>query len=252
MKRKSIIAGLRIIALFLAAGALTDLASPADKGVRVVDTDAPKPAPAKNSDEAMARGKSFLVQQLEALLDGTTKADGILANYQEGLVAFMAWTLLECGVSAEDPIIVKAAVKLRERYAGLNRIYSLAATIFFFDRFDDKHNKDVIQTCAVQLMAGQNASGAWEYECDRLSKADEQLLLALANSSSTRSATRTGIRGHRSCCYSRSAPMAAGRMFFPPTVDTCFALLILKRVNAVPDLNIKKLVNIKNPEASDK
>jgi len=128
--------------------------------------------------EAIARGVVYLRGDLEDLLKSTEQPGGLLGNNYEGLVALEGWTLLCCGVAADDPLIQKTAVTLRERLKRTYRTYSCALAILFFDRLKNTDDKGVIQTLAMRLVAGQHPAGNWGDDSFLLSDDDEKQLLA--------------------------------------------------------------------------
>ncbi len=100
--------------------------------------------------------------------------------YAVGCTALPALTLLECGVSASDPIVQQAAQFVRTKAAGIDRTYELSLAILFLDRLGDPKDKKLIQTFALRLIAGQSATGGWGYRCPLFSnKSQMELLTAL-------------------------------------------------------------------------
>jgi hypothetical protein len=127
-------------------------------------------------NEAISRGVSYL--RRTQLKSGTWAKVGI--GHRIGYAVLPGLTLLECGVAPNDPLIQQAARYLRSRSAKLDTTYELALGLLFLDRLGDPKDKQLIQTFALRLIAGQSATGGWGYRCPPLSaKAQEELLTVL-------------------------------------------------------------------------
>ena len=100
-------------------------------------------------------------------------------NHAVGTRGFPGLSLLECGVPANDPNVRKAADFVREHAANLQATYELALAILFLDRLGDRKDKELIQTFALRLIAGQTGTGGWSYTCPILSPKDHTNLLAV-------------------------------------------------------------------------
>jgi hypothetical protein len=127
---------------------------------------------------AIDKGTEYLKKQLDNRLsqkDGPS--DLIHQQYREGLVGLMGFTLLECGVPADDAVIQRAAAHVRAQAPSAIKTYNLAGMIFFLERLGDRKDTPLLQTLATRLVAGQRGSGGWSYECDRLTPQEEQQLL---------------------------------------------------------------------------
>jgi hypothetical protein len=98
--------------------------------------------------------------------------------YDVGLTALPALTLLECGVTADDTAIQKAATFVRQRCSRLNYTYDIALAILFLDRLNDPDDKELIQGLALRLVAGQTNNGGWSYKCPLLKKDERDLLVS--------------------------------------------------------------------------
>lgn len=145
--------------------------SPRDKEPRTSD-----PAVSKRQAEiniAIDKGTVYLKSWVKAFHEDRLKAD----QYKEGVISLMGLTLLECGVPADDPSIQKIAVYLRERAPKISQTYCLTTAIFFLDRLGNPRDRDLVQTFALRLIAGQNSYGSWTYGCPILSKDEEEKLL---------------------------------------------------------------------------
>jgi hypothetical protein len=94
-----------------------------------------------------------------------------------GECALPAYALLEAGVPADDPVIQKAAAFIRPKVADTNYTYELSLAVLFFDRLGDPKDKELLQTCALRLIAGQFWTGGWSYICPRFKEGQEAELL---------------------------------------------------------------------------
>jgi hypothetical protein len=99
------------------------------------------------------------------------------AAHAAGYAGLAGLTLLECGVPKGDPAVQNAARVVRVEAAGQAQTYCLALSILFLDRLGDPGDREIIQTLAARLIAGQNEVGGWTYQCPILSKGDNALLL---------------------------------------------------------------------------
>jgi hypothetical protein len=164
-------------------------------------TDAPwanlanQPAAQKGNtaDDAIARGVSYLKRYLRthdlrpppfdrghALPAGTppTLGDGDPgedARYGERTLA--VFTLLECGVPADDILIQETVARVRSK-AHPHSIRSLAWSMQLLDRLGDKADEPLIRSRAMRLVAGQIAKGNWSQYCPPLHSDEEDALFA--------------------------------------------------------------------------
>jgi len=74
--------------------------------------------------------------------------------------------LLECGVPADDPTILRIAEIIRAAAPGMNQVYDLAAALFFLNRWDesrplDDKDRKMARTLALRIIAGQLTTGIW-------------------------------------------------------------------------------------------
>jgi hypothetical protein len=95
--------------------------------------------------------------------------------------------LLECGVPKNDPSIRKVAAFIRGYpKAGVKpgpRTYDVSLALLFLDHLDDAQDKGLVGKLALCLVAGQTASGGWNYFCPLLSDADNRVLASLLQKS---------------------------------------------------------------------
>jgi hypothetical protein len=98
-------------------------------------------------------------------------------DYERGATALAAWTLLECGVAPNDPVIQKAATAIRRGAAGERQIYTMALDIMFFDKLGDQEDIPLIEALAVRLLASQAQDGGWSYTSISVSAPEQQWLM---------------------------------------------------------------------------
>jgi hypothetical protein len=108
-------------------------------------------------------------------------------NHAIGCAALPALVLLECGVPATDPTVRKAAEYVRAHCPLLTATYELALAVLFFDLLADSQDRHWIQTLAVRLVAGQNTSGGWTYDCPVLNLEEEKQLMTTLQDIGTQS-----------------------------------------------------------------
>ena len=128
-------------------------------------------------DKALARGLEYLRKQQQP--NGTWGA----GFNPHAMAALPGLTLLECGATADDPQVVKAAELVRQHVKIMNDTYGLALCILFLDRLGDPKDKPYIQTMALRLVAGQTSNGGWFYNCPILNEKDERELLEVLQDS---------------------------------------------------------------------
>ncbi|MCI0376109.1 MAG: hypothetical protein L0215_00740, partial [Gemmataceae bacterium] len=123
-------------------------------------------------NEAIAKGVKYLLStQLE---NGGWGGGG----HDVGYAALPGLTLLESGVSPQDPAVQKAAAFVRSRIPALNKTYELSLSILFLDRLGEANDKKLIEIMALRLIAGQNSAGGWTYQVPLLQPRDAEQLLA--------------------------------------------------------------------------
>jgi hypothetical protein len=133
-------------------------------------------------DDALIR---LMIQKGVAYLKSTQQApDGTWTHsaHVMGPTALAGLTMIECGVSKEDPAVQKALAYVRDAATGKNnapgadQTYDIALSILFLDRYGSKRDIQVIESLTVRLMAGQNSQGGWTYDCPTVAP-DEMLRL---------------------------------------------------------------------------
>lgn len=86
-------------------------------------------------------------------------------DMQIGVTALATLTLVECGVPADDPVILKRLPSLREASIKATHTYSVALLIVLFDRVGDVDDVPLIHSLALRLLAGQYYADGWSYYC---------------------------------------------------------------------------------------
>lgn len=84
-----------------------------------------------------------------------------------GPTALVAWTLLESGVPADDPVIQKAAKLIRAGAVTEDQNYSISLALLFFDKLGDPRDAPLIESLAIRLLVGQSSTGGWTYYLGR-------------------------------------------------------------------------------------
>lgn len=98
-----------------------------------------------------------------------------------GYAVLPGLTLLECGVPADAQVIRRVAVLVRRAEPKLTATYELSLCILFLDRLGDPKDRELIQTFAARLIAGQAESGGWTYTCPLVNKKTRDDIFALLN-----------------------------------------------------------------------
>jgi hypothetical protein len=112
-------------------------------------------------------------------LRGQQGATGLWPHAQAGATSLAALTLLECGVPPGDPAVQRAANAVRQSSLGETQTYSLALAVMFLDRLGDPGDIPLIESLAVRLLAGQQSSGGWNYNCPPIGPAEARRLGAV-------------------------------------------------------------------------
>jgi hypothetical protein len=123
----------------------------------------------KKVNAAIDRG----VKYLQDCLTGKQTNVGFYPN-NTGALALAGLTLLNCGVKANDPAVVKVVTAVRARVATMTSTYEMACCVWFLDKLNDAKDQAVIQSLALALIANQRVNGGWDYTCPRLSAAQQQ------------------------------------------------------------------------------
>ena len=121
-------------------------------------------------NKAIDRGVAYL----KARISGGDRLAG-----RAGVQALLGLTLLACGVPADDPAVRLLVGRVRSAADAEHQTYDLALSILFLDRLGEADDRDVIRTLALRLVAGQNASGGWSYQCPLLPGSERDDLLDL-------------------------------------------------------------------------
>jgi hypothetical protein len=111
-------------------------------------------------DEAVEEGVAALKKMQRQ--DGTWPSE----PYDKiGATALAGLTLLECGVKADDKAVKDAAQTCRKVALTTLYTYSLSLIVLFLDRLDRPEDAPLIEAMIVNLLAGQNGAGGWDYTC---------------------------------------------------------------------------------------
>lgn len=120
------------------------------------------PETQKQVDAAVEKGVRYLRKMQSKDGNWNSARHGLIAS-----AALPAMTLLECGVPANDPAVLKAAAYVRLHGPKETATYHLSLGILFLDRLGDPQDRRLIQKMALRLMAGQKPSGGWVYQCPK-------------------------------------------------------------------------------------
>jgi hypothetical protein len=136
-------------------------------------------------DAAILKGVTYLKKCINDC--GTTPTAAVIGEpimlttvNCPGAMSLAGLTLLSCGVAPTDDAVQKAAKYVRTAYpnwSGGFETYEHALAILFLDRLGDAKDKELIQRIALRLIAGQNATGGWGYNCPVLDATVSQALM---------------------------------------------------------------------------
>ncbi len=123
-------------------------------------------------DTAVGRGVAFLkkAQNPEGTWPGPRPVEA---------AALAGMTLLECGLPAADPVLVKAANYVRKNVPTMNNTYGISLYILFLNKLNDQEDKSRIKDLALRLVMGQTPNGGWTYNCPILPTREQDLLVNL-------------------------------------------------------------------------
>jgi serine/threonine protein kinase len=125
-------------------------------------------------DFSTAMGVQYLRDHALANGGWGDSLDGGTTSVTVGLASLSAFTLLECGVRSNDPVITRAATLVRQQAGQFPEAYGTyqrALAILFLDRLRDPQDEELIQYLALSLIAGQHpGEGAWGYSCPALDR----------------------------------------------------------------------------------
>jgi hypothetical protein len=131
-------------------------------------------------NQAIARGVQFLKSAQEENGGWAVIRSGSAYSHAAGAAALPALTLLECGVPATDPMVQKAAARVRSAVDPLTSTYSLAMAVLFLDRLGEKQkDRELIRAMTLRLVAGQTSRGGWGYVCPPLNNREREELARL-------------------------------------------------------------------------
>ncbi len=140
----------------------------------------PEPPPGALPPEVQEKVNAAIKKGVD-YLKGHQNGDGSWgSSHPAALAALPAFTLLECGVPADDERIQKAAKKVRDAIDDFNagqHTYTASLMLLFLDRLGDPADGKHIRTLALRLVAGQNGDGGWTYTIPKLSENNEDKLM---------------------------------------------------------------------------
>ena len=107
----------------------------------------------------------YAVEKGVVALRNMQQLDGNWFHPKGGATALAGLTLLECGADKKDKAVQTAAANVRTAALTMTHTYSLALSVLFLDRLDEKEDTPLIESLLVRLLAGQQVQGDWHYEC---------------------------------------------------------------------------------------
>lgn len=148
----------------------------------------PAPAMAQNAlqpadqaavNSAIARGAQFLRSSQNANGGwGSGAKPGNDGGWAVGYASLAGITLIECGVSPNDPSVQAAARGVRLCAYDLDCTYEVALAILFLDRLGEKSDRKLIQLLAGRLIMGQSSTGGWGYKVPNKGKPEVDALFS--------------------------------------------------------------------------
>jgi hypothetical protein len=186
-------------------------------------------------DDAINAGVAYL-QKIQRP-DGSWPYPAV--NTSVGCTALVGLTLLECGISKDDPQIEKTANYVRTQSINLRHTYSIALAILFLDRLADSADLPLLESLAARLVLGQTASGGWSYYCPEPFPVEQRRLTELvgrrrinegnreapAPTKATVDSTREFRQ--RMATLNTQSPNGAGFLSRPDNSNTQFAAIAL-------------------------
>jgi hypothetical protein len=127
--------------------------------------------PAEKVDDALRRAITYLRERPERWLNNN--------RFPLGYASLPGLALLEAGVEPSDPVIPKAAKRVRELATSNTHTYEIGLAILFLDRLGDPADVPLIRSLALRLIAAQGPQGGWAYTCPLVSNAETKLMAVL-------------------------------------------------------------------------
>jgi hypothetical protein len=120
----------------------------------------------KKINAAIDNGVAFLLQGLDesGRFAGVADPNGTTT----GAAALTGLTLLSCGVAADHPKVLGLIRRIRSEAPGLQRAYDVAVCIWFLDKLEQAGDRELIRKLALRLVANQDGTGCWDYQCNIL------------------------------------------------------------------------------------
>lgn len=99
----------------------------------------------------------------------------------DGSAFLLGLTLLECGVSKDDPQVKKIAQRVRDYAKPTNtiRTYETALALLILDRLGEADDRATLRSLGLRLLAGQQTGGGWDYPLPKLSSQAEVTFYAV-------------------------------------------------------------------------
>jgi hypothetical protein len=107
-------------------------------------------------NEAIDRGVQFLIR--EQLVDGSW---GCWDHWGAGHPAYVAYTLMKCGVKKDHPAVQMAMALMDHR--AMDTTYARACAMLALEARGDAESRDRMQEYLAELIATQTTSGLWDY-----------------------------------------------------------------------------------------
>jgi hypothetical protein len=115
----------------------------------------------KEIDAAIQLGVSYLKDQYK----NATPKQLVSAPNGIGAAALAGLALLECGTPQTDPGIRTITSVIRDASFTAIQTYPIALCILYLDKLGDPTDGPLIQMLGVRLLAGQDSTGGWSYDC---------------------------------------------------------------------------------------
>jgi hypothetical protein len=188
--------------------------------------------------QAVDKGVDFLRKNTAA----GAVASGTGLPIAPGGQALIGWTLLECGVPADDPLVQKLAEAVRsgiidhEAYYGT---YNLSTALIFLDKLADPADAPLIESMTVRLLTAQSDKhGGWGYPAPYLTPVEKARLKAvlkerretLARGEPVKDSKRTPeqkLQDMRRYVGKLIDPYGGGRLMQHDNSNTQFAMMAL-------------------------
>lgn len=109
-----------------------------------------------------------------------------------GGVALCGLALLESGIGLDDPSLQNINKLVRSEAIRQFKTYEISLAIMYLDRMGERADRPIIQYLGLRLLAGQNRTGHWGYECGQPMQGDEVERFRTAIANDARLTTKDG------------------------------------------------------------